>query len=166
VDVDWNAAITEFRFVPRIPPAERVYTLYLKDGCSDLDGNGMQEWRFLTYTSDSLMPSGYITFYIDGHEEKPTVVALFDSMLELVRMEVTDRSTLQMKWLPPASYTALSGTDLDGDKRFDLTAYSQVTVDSVGVPVRLDLADEPERWKILDRLEAFFDTDRGVEEFD
>ncbi len=166
IEVTWGERMTEFRFSLKTLAPGEPYTLYLKGGCSDLDGNRMQEWQFFTYTSDSIMPSGHLTLYLDVPEGETTAIALVNSMLELVRAQVTAEPTVRMKWLAPSDYTALAGADTDGDGRFDLVARRDLRVDDEDVTVRLHLTEELERWKIFDRLEAFFDTQGEAEVFD
>jgi hypothetical protein len=166
VEVVWDDPMTEFRFSLGALAPGNVYTLYLRDGCSDLDGNRMQEWHFFTFTPDSMMPSGDITFYIDGPEGERTVVALFNDILEIVRVQVSEDPVVRMKWLVPANYTALAGVDLDGDRRFDLTSHGDARAESTAVSTRLYLKEERERLRIFDRLEAFFGAGSDAGEFD
>jgi hypothetical protein len=159
LNIHWDDGFTEFRFFPEELQAGEVYTLYLTDGCRDLEGNRLEEWSFLTFTSDSALPQGYVSGYLRGEERGRTMIALVDSLLRIERIAVLSDSTYRIDWLKPAHYTLLAGTDLDDDRKFDLVAHADVEIAEEGVIVELLFKKEKERWRIFERLEMIFAVD-------
>ncbi len=157
--IEWDAGITEFRFFPGNLESGEVYGFYLRDGCEDLDGNRVEEWSFLTFTADSTLPHGYVSGYLQSHERGTTMIALVDSLLQIMRIILVSDSTYRVNWLRPASYTILAGMDSDDDGRFDLVAHLEVEIGEEGMTVELPLQKTTEKWRIFERLERIFVVD-------
>jgi len=157
--IEWDDELIEFRFFPEKLKAGQVYCLYLTDGCRDLEGNRLEEWSFLTFTSDSVLPQGYVSGYLRSQERGKTMIALVDSVLRILRIAVLSDSTYRIGWLKPANYTLLAGTDLDDDRKFDLVAHAEVKIGEEGVIADLFFKKEEERWRIFERLETIFAVD-------
>ncbi len=156
---EWDDGMTEFRFSPEEPESGQVWGFYLKDGCRDLDGNEMEEWSFLTFTTDSVLPHGDIGGYLRSDEEGNSMIALVDSLLRIVRIAVIEDSSYGMSWLKPGTYTILAGMDVSGDRKFDLLAHDEVEIGEKRVTVDLPLEEETEKWRIFERLERIFAVD-------
>jgi hypothetical protein len=154
--IQWNEGMRQFRVFPEGIEQDEVYNLYVRDACKDLEGNLLEEWAFVTFTSDSALPQGYVTGYLRNGEQATTMVALADRMLRIVRITVVSDSSYRIDWLRPESYIILAGMDLDDDRRFDLVAHDEVAVGDGGVTQDLSLHETTERWRIFERLESIF----------
>jgi len=154
--LSWNEGMTDFRLHPQDVLAGEVYSLYLKDGCADIDGNRTEEWHYLTFTPDSVLPAGYVAGYLLSGERGTTLIALVNTLLQIVRIAVMDDTTFRLNWIRPQAYTVLAGMDVDGDRRFDLVGHQDVDVTEKGVVIELPLTVEEEKWRIFERLETLF----------
>ena len=157
--IEWNEEMREFDIFPGEIELGKVYNLYLRDACTDLEGNLLEEWTLLTFTRDSTLPGGYIKGSLHNTEGSKTIIGLADRLLTIMRIAVTSDTVYRMDWLKQESYVLLAGTDLDGDRRFDLVAHDEVTVGDEGAVRDLSLQSTDKRWRVFERLERIFTGD-------
>jgi len=155
--ISYEPGMKSFKFNSDVWEREELYTLYIKDFCTDIEGNKLESPLCIALTADSILPQGCISGEIEVEGEFKKFVFAIDSLDNIKRIVIVEGIEYEIDLLKPGSYRIVALTDTNGDRSFDLC----------GELKWIEVTDRPERNKDIllrerkkteefERLESLF----------